>query len=219
MSDVQFHINATQDVPMSVQKVLSGITLNAQETDGYKIDKGTLSLEMLSKVISVSQDSLYEIAKRMGYEGSEEDFVQFLMTESKDGFINIDDRYPRQSGYYTLDTAIVQVASDGTLSNKQKSGMIITFFDGTSWCVFQYNKTYERPSDFLNPENWSSLKSDGGGVITVQNYSSLPATGNPKAIYYLSDSELYYAYRSGVWKLMTHTWENIKVIQGDVMVS
>ena len=139
--------------------------------------------------------------------------------------------------------------------------MIITFFNGNDWSVYQFDREYMSPQQFAEEGNWRPIGTivatstvsgtvkvtdtisendnrgvvdnvavtpkavssffenvDSGGLINVNNYSSLPAIGKPKSIYYLSDSELFYVYRGGRWVLMTPTWDNIKIIRGDVTI-
>lgn len=261
MGNVDVQIKAAQQIPLSVEKVLDGITLSTTKSVGMDVIKGVLELTMLSNVASVSSDSLYRMAVRMGYEGTEEDFLRLLMTESADGFININNKYPKASGYYTLQEAIAALSRDTTLSPEQKNGMIVTFFNGNDWSVYQFDKEYLGPQQFSEESNWRPIGTivatstvsgtvkmtdtisendnrgvgdnvavtpkavssffenvDSGGLINVNNYSSLPAIGKPKSIYYLSDSELFYVYRGGRWVLMTPTWDNIKIIRGDVTI-
>ena len=260
MSNVDVQIKASQQIPLVVEKVLNGIKLSSTEAVALDVVKGELELNMLSNVVSVSADSLYLMAVRMGYEGTEEDFVRFLMTESKDGFINIDNKYPLPSGHYTLDRAIAAVASDATLSPEQKNGMIFTFFDGISWQVFQYNKKYENPQEFVDSSNWRSfganmaservsgtvkltdtindnesrdvtqntavtpksvfdyLNAHPGGMRVYPSYDALPVVGNSGVIYFIENSEVFYIYKNGAYKLVTPTWENIKIIRGETSI-
>ena len=161
MPEVALEIQKTDAIPLIIEKILGNLTVEMGKEEAAKIIKEELTLQLLSSVAVVASDSLYRMAVRMGYEGTEEDFVEFLMTESKDGVINVDNEYPLQSGNYTLSTAIAAVAADETLAPEQKNGMIITFFDGTDWNIFQYNKEYKGESaatDFANADNWTAVK-------------------------------------------------------------
>ena len=262
MSDIEFNIQMHDAIQMFVENIENGIELVTKQEEWAEVGQGNLELTLLANV--ASSDSLYRMAVRMGYEGTEEDFVNFLMSESKDGFINVDNRYPRDDGqYYTLETAIRVVANDTTLTPEQKNGMIFTFYNGSGCDVFQFNKPYtgsESASDFSDKTNWESLKApiadedtagrvkltdtidvnnpqdvsddtavtakavvdylnaNPSGLERVASYMDLPAIGNPRVVYYIEDSEIFYIYTNGLWKLMTPTWNNIKIIQGDTSI-
>lgn len=256
---VEYNIEASNAVEMIVERLEDSLELNAKKEEWNEVSEDNLELTILPTVAAVSSDSLYKMAVRMGYEGTEEDFVQFLMSESKDGFINIDNRYPLESGHYTLQTAVATVAADATLTPEQKNGMIFTFFNGTGWDAFQFNKEYTA-EEFADTSNWEPLKApiadedtpgrvkltdaidadspqdvsddtavtpkavveylneNSGALENVASYMDLPAIGNPQKIYYIEDDELFYIYNNGIWKLMTPTWRNIKIIQGDTAI-
>lgn len=259
MDSVEYNIAAADAIELIVEKLEEGLELSGKVEDWNEVEEQSLELTLHSTVASVSSDSLYRMAVRMGYEGTEEDFLEFLMTESKDGFINVDNRYPLATGYYTLSTAVAAVAADTTLSPEQKNGMIFTFYNGTGWDTFQFNKAYTA-EDFANASNWDALKTpiadentagrvkltdtidddspqdvqddtavtpkavvdylnaNSGALKTVASYMDLPAIGDANSIYYIEDDELFYIYNGGVWKLMTPTWRNIKIIQGDTAI-
>lgn len=52
----------------------------------------------------------------------------------------------------------------------------------------------------------------------LQRYSSImsfPVVGNPNVLYYAEDTEMVYIYKDGVYKVLTPSWQNIKIIRGE----
>jgi len=72
------------------------------------------------------------------------------------GFYNLDNEHPLQTGYYTLAMAVEVVANDATISDEEKNGMIIQFYDGETWkfCFFPTPYQWTTPSAFADPDNW-----------------------------------------------------------------
>ena len=75
----------------------------------------------------------------------------------------IDTEHPLQSGYYTLSTAIATIVDDGNVSDEERSGMLLIFFDGSVFRMWQFQKLYNNAdgvdpkTKFLNTENWMEL--------------------------------------------------------------
>ena len=73
---------------------------------------------------------------------------------------NIDNEHPLpDGGCYTLSTALPVIAADTTISASVKSGMVLVFYDGNVWRVWQYQKRYteEEASEFVDADNWREL--------------------------------------------------------------
>ena len=79
------------------------------------------------------------------------------------GFIyNIDIAHPLANGAsYTLETALLVIEADTTVSDAVKSGMVLIFFDVTNgvWRVWQFQGRYssETADQFLEPGMWIEL--------------------------------------------------------------
>lgn len=75
----------------------------------------------------------------------------------------IDTEHPLQSGYYTLSTAIAAIVDDENVSADERSGMLLIFFDGSVFRMWQFQKLYNNAdgvdpkTKFLNTENWMEL--------------------------------------------------------------
>lgn len=149
-------------------------TYNVQATEAIEqIEKATINLEVCTSVAGAKADSLYQIARRNGYEGSEEDFLNEYVY-SGNGYYNLDALHPLNSGYYTLATAVAKVVQEVSPIAKQRDGMIIQFFDGTAWRYFAYQLEYKTGSQteqeqFADTDNW--LEFDGNTVYFHESES------------------------------------------------
>ena len=81
------------------------------------------------------------------------------------GFYNLDSEHPLPSSeeHYTLESAIETIVADEEIDDKDKNGMIITFFDGSEWKNYRYKEMYTSVSRFSNTENWEEFTAGGGG--------------------------------------------------------
>jgi hypothetical protein len=139
-----------------------------------EVKKEQLHVDILSKVNGAQAENLYQIAKRNGYEGTEQDFINELLAGG-DGFYNVDTNYPIIGDYYTLATAVRVVSSDPDLPDIAKNGLTITFYDGEGWRTYRYKYMYD-PSDaesFANPDNWEDVYESEIIVISESAYERL----------------------------------------------
>ena len=103
------------------------------------------------------------------YDGTNFNCLQLGGGGSGNGFYNLNNEHPLEEGNtYTLELAVETVATDARISNEQKNGMIITFWDSSEWKTYRYSLVYdpESPSattDFANVDNWKEFESGGGG--------------------------------------------------------
>lgn len=149
-------------------------TFNVQATEAIEqVEKATINLEVCTSVAGAKADSSYQIAKRHGYTGTEQDFLNEYIY-SGNGFYNLDALHPLNSGNYTLTTAVAKVVQEVSPTAKQRDGMIIQFFDGTAWRYFAYQLEYKTGSEteqaqFANTANW--LEFDGNTVYFQEGVS------------------------------------------------
>jgi hypothetical protein len=72
------------------------------------------------------------------------------------GFYNLDQLHPLVSGYYTLEMAVDVVANDPALTDNDRKGIIIQYFDGDVWKFAFFPKPYNS-IDFANPDLWMTF--------------------------------------------------------------
>ena len=92
--------------------------------------------------------------------------------ESGSGFYNMDIEKPLGEGeYYTIERAVEALANDTALRSSTKSGMIITFYNGSKWMTYRYKNRYDdldpdAQTSFADVSNWEEFQSGGGGQDT-----------------------------------------------------
>lgn len=72
------------------------------------------------------------------------------------GFYNLDQLHPLVSGYYTLEMAVDVVANDPALTDNDRKGIIIQFFDGEVWKFAFFPKPYDA-IDFADATLWMTF--------------------------------------------------------------
>lgn len=76
---------------------------------------------------------------------------------------NIDNEHPLQDGFYNIDTAIDVISSDNNVLDQNKNGMLLIFFDGLVWRMWQFQQKYDdsngvgRKEKFADINNWMEL--------------------------------------------------------------
>lgn len=165
--NIEFKVSSSKNTPIIIQEA-GPLEVNVQSSpkEDVKMSKGEMKLQILSSVAGAKGDSMYDIAVKHGYTGTEEEFInEFMAGGSGNGFYNLDNEHPITGGNYTLDTAVEVVSSDTSITDETKNGMIITFWDGGEWKTYRYKLFYDpaQPSDFANVDNWEEFKGSGGG--------------------------------------------------------
>ena len=100
--------------------------------------------------------------------------VPFNKISSGGGFYNLDNEHPLDDGEkYNIESAVAVVSSDEDISDEQKNGMIITFYDGGEWKTYRYKNVYdpneaEAAEKFADVGNWEEFQSGGGGEETAR---------------------------------------------------
>lgn len=139
-----------------------------------EVKKEQLHVDILSKVAGAQAENLYQIAKRNGYEGTENDFINELLAGGG-GIYNVNTYHPIVGGNYTLATAVQVVSVDKDIPDIAKNGLIITFYDGNDWRTYRYKYLYD-PSNadsFANPDNWEDLYESDIIVLSEEEYERL----------------------------------------------
>lgn len=72
------------------------------------------------------------------------------------GFYNLDQLHPLVSGYYTLEMAVDVVANDPALTDNDRKGIIIQYFDGDVWKFAFFPKPYNA-IDFADATLWMTF--------------------------------------------------------------
>lgn len=165
--NLEIKVSGSKGTPIIIQDAGPlDVEVSSSPNERVNINKAELKLQILSSVAGAKGDSMYDIAVKHGYTGTEEEFInEFMAGGSGNGFYNLDNEHPITGGNYTLDTAVEVVSSDTSITDETKNGMIITFWDGGEWKTYRYKLFYDpaQPSDFANVDNWEEFKGSGGG--------------------------------------------------------
>ena len=76
---------------------------------------------------------------------------------------NVDNEHPLDDEFYTLELAIATISSDKNVTDENKNGMLLIFFDGEVWRMWQFQKQYnandgvDPKTKFLDRNNWMEL--------------------------------------------------------------
>lgn len=163
--NLEIKVSSSKGTPIIIQEA-GPLEVNVQSSpkEDMKMSKEEMKLQILSSVAGAKGDSMYDIAVKHGYTGTEEEFINEFMS-SGNGFYNVDNEHPITGGNYTLESAVEVVSSDTSITDETKNGMIITFWDGGEWKTYRYKLFYDpaQPSDFANVDNWEEFKGSGGG--------------------------------------------------------
>ena len=165
--NLEIKVSSSKGTPIIIQEA-GPLDVNVQSSpkENMKMSKEELRLQILSSVAGAKGDSMYDIAVKHGYTGTEEEFInEFMQGGSGNGFYNLDNEHPLSWETYSLETAVAVVSSDTSITDETKNGMIITFWDGGEWKTYRYKLFYDpaQPSDFANVDNWEEFKGSGGG--------------------------------------------------------
>lgn len=165
--NIEFKVSSSKNTPIIIQEA-GPLEVNVQSSqkEDMKMSKVEMKLQILSSVAGAKGDSMYDIAVKHGYTGTEEEFInEFMQGGSGNGFYNLDNEHPLSGETYSLETAVAVVSSDTSITDETKNGMIITFWDGGEWKTYRYKLFYDpaQPSDFANVDNWEEFKGSGGG--------------------------------------------------------
>lgn len=152
------------------------------------------------EVVSESNTWGDEEVVEVYYDGTKFNGTHVISGVASNGFYNLDNRHPLNDGNnYTIETAVATVAADRLINNKQKNGMVITFWDGKIWQTYRYMYSYNSSSptadeDFANPKNWEDFDARPM-YMTQPEYDNL-VTKNPRKWYFITseDNVIYRIY-------------------------
>ena len=63
------------------------------------------------------------------------------------------------------------------------------------------------------------IVSNPSGLRRYSSVTAFPIVGNPQILYYAEDNESVYLYKDGAYKLLTPSWQNIKIIRGETNIN
>lgn len=63
------------------------------------------------------------------------------------------------------------------------------------------------------------IVSNPSGLRRYSSVTAFPIVGNPQILYYAEDNESVYIYKDGAYKLLTPSWQNIKIIRGETNIN
>lgn len=154
--DIQI-LNGGENVISLKEPDVVNLDIRHSNGDNIEIDKENVSVEVCSSIAGAKADSIYDIAVRNGYTGTEAEFIADFMTKFGRGYFNIDIELPLSYGYYTLETALQAIVDNYLLTDRNRDGLVLVFYDGTVWKFWQFDQKYTIDEFFLNTNNWTDI--------------------------------------------------------------
>lgn len=227
--DIQI-LNGGENVISLKEPDVVNLDIRHANGDNIEIDKKEVSVEVLSSVAGAKADSIYEIAVRNGYAGTEAEFIADFMTKFGRGYFNIDIELPLSYGYYTLETALHAIVDNYLLTDRNRDGLVLVFYDGTVWKFWQFDQKYTIDEFFLNTNNWTDITASTQfytktEVDVVHNeleeaIAAAAETGGVKRLTYSQFNNLTPKRQDTIYAVTTDVGDDLRYIYlGNVLVA
>lgn len=227
--DIQI-VNGGENAMYLKEPDVVNFDINHYDGNNTKIDKEEVSVEVLSSIAGAKADSIYEIAVRNGYAGTEAEFVADFMTKFGRGYFNIDIELPLSYGHYTLETALNAIVDNYLLTDRNRDGLILVFYDGNVWKFWQFNKKYTIDEFFLNTDNWTDItastqfytKTEVDAVHSELENAIMAAaeTGGVKRLTYSQFNSMTTKKSDTIYAVTTNTGDELRYLYlGNVLIA